>query len=264
MYKYSIMADKKRSKVKIIIFTIVIIWFITILTILGLGLWRWQEIKWMEQTEFITQKTNLEKKSDYKKAKRKNKKPFKYNFNSKYDIDQQDLSGSREKNKKVDIGFDDPYATRDYWAYTNKNEQLTYVEADEIIIQNDILESEWMEGGNRYSPTQAAVSESENAGMQKGHVIADSLGGTSTAYNIAPEADRLNDQTGSPQRELETKILNHGLEQPNNPDFPAAENFRARLYYKDPRTNTPSKYYVSFIIEDEFWEYTFSNEKYGW
>ncbi len=259
MYKYSIMADKKRSKKPIMI--IASIWIVLIIVILSSGLIKLAQIKSINKTEFTIEVTFLRKDSDYKKASNKHKIPLKYKNNKLSERDQQDLDGSREANVKVDVGFDDPYATRDYWGYTNKHEQLVFVEADKIIIQNDTLEAEWMEGGNRYSDGVAKVEESETWRMQKGHVIADSLGGTSTAYNVCPEDETLNTSINplSPQRDLETKIKKNGEKYPDDPTWAAAENFRATMYYTNKKTNTPSKYYVSFIMSDEFWEYTFSN-----
>jgi len=48
-------------------------------------------------------------------------------------VDGGDLSGHREPNVVVDIGFGD----RQYWAFTNEYGQLVRVIADEIILQDE-------------------------------------------------------------------------------------------------------------------------------
>ena len=50
------------------------------------------------------------------------------------EVDGGDLSGYREPNVVVDIGYGD----REYWAFTNEYGQLVRVIADEIILQDDI------------------------------------------------------------------------------------------------------------------------------
>ena len=49
------------------------------------------------------------------------------------EVDGGNLSGHREPNVVVDIGFGD----REYWAFTNEYGQLVKVIAKEIILQND-------------------------------------------------------------------------------------------------------------------------------
>lgn len=49
------------------------------------------------------------------------------------EVDGGDLSGNREPNVAVDIGFGD----REYWALTNEYGQLVYVMADKIVLQDD-------------------------------------------------------------------------------------------------------------------------------
>ncbi len=82
-----------------------------------------------------------------------------------------DLSGYRAANVVVDIGFGD----REYWAYTNEYGQLVRVVAAEIILQDNATEPVNSEG--RYYDDEAKVPGTENANLDEGHVIADSLGG---------------------------------------------------------------------------------------
>ena len=52
------------------------------------------------------------------------------------EVDGGDLSGSREANVVVDIGYGD----REYWAFTNEYGQLVRVIADKIVLQDDSKE----------------------------------------------------------------------------------------------------------------------------
>ena len=92
-----------------------------------------------------------------------------------------ELSGYRAANVVVDIGFGD----REYWAYTNEFGQLVRVVAAEIILQDDATEP--VNSNGRYYDDEANVSGTENSNLDQGHVIADSLGGVSNAYNITPQ-----------------------------------------------------------------------------
>lgn len=85
-----------------------------------------------------------------------------------------------------DIGFGD----REYWAYTNEFVQLVRVVAAEIILQDDATEP--VNSNGRYYDDEANVSGTENSNLDQGHVIADSLGGVSNAYNITPQDSVLN------------------------------------------------------------------------
>ena len=97
------------------------------------------------------------------------------------EVDGGDLSGYREASVVVDIGFGD----RDYWAFTNQYGQLVRVVADKIVLQDDAAEPVLPDG--RYYKDEADVPGTERSDMDKGHVIADSLGGVSNAYNITPQ-----------------------------------------------------------------------------
>ena len=87
------------------------------------------------------------------------------------DVYGGELSGYRTANVVVDIGFGD----REYWAYTNEYGQLVRVVAAEIILQDNATEPVNSEG--RYYDDEAKVPGTENANLDEGHVIADSLGG---------------------------------------------------------------------------------------
>ena len=88
-------------------------------------------------------------------------------------VDGGDLSGNREANVAVDIGYGD----RLYWGLTNEYGQLVYVIADEITLQNDDIEP--VNSNGRYYNDEAYVPGVEATNLDQGHVIADSLGGVS-------------------------------------------------------------------------------------
>ncbi len=102
------------------------------------------------------------------------------------EVDGGDLSGHREPNVVVDIGYGD----REYWAFTNEDGQLVRVIADEIILQDD--RNELVLSSGRYYPDEAKVPGVESDVLDEGHIIADSLGGVSNAYNITPQDSTLN------------------------------------------------------------------------
>jgi hypothetical protein len=102
------------------------------------------------------------------------------------EVDGGDLSGYRESKVVVDIGYGD----REYWAFTNEHGQLVRVLADEIIIQDD--DNEPVKSSGRYYSDEAKVPGVESDVLDEGHIIADSLGGVSNAYNITPQNSTLN------------------------------------------------------------------------
>jgi hypothetical protein len=83
------------------------------------------------------------------------------------EVDGGDLSGYREANVAVDVGFGD----REYWAFTNEYGQLVRVTAKEIVLQDD--KTEPVKSNGRYYDDQADVPGTERADMDKGHIIAD-------------------------------------------------------------------------------------------
>ncbi len=101
-------------------------------------------------------------------------------------LDGGDISGTRQPNVVVDIGYGD----REYWAYTNEYDQLVKVTAKKIILQDDTTEP--VKSNGRYYNDEANVPGTELSDYDQGHVIADSLGGVSNAYNITPQDSTLN------------------------------------------------------------------------
>ena len=150
-----------------------------------------------------------------------------------------ELSGYRAANVVVDIGFGD----REYWAYTNEYGQLVRVVAAEIILQDNATEPVNSEG--RYYVDEAKVPGTENANLDEGHVIADSLGGVANAYNITPQDSVLNRH--GDQAYMERNIVQAG----------GATNFEAIITYPDTTTQIPSSYKYTYTINgyqvvDEF------------
>ena len=155
------------------------------------------------------------------------------------EVDGGDLSGVRQSNVAVDVGYGD----RVYWGLTNEYGQLIYVIADNIILQDDSLEP--VNENGRYYDDEANVAGTEQSDLDKGHVIADSLGGVSNAYNITPQNSTLN-RYGD-QAYMEKAIRDAG----------ACENFVATITYSDSTTQIPSKYKYEYMINgnnviDEF------------
>lgn len=145
-------------------------------------------------------------------------------------VDGSDISGYREPNVRVDIGFGD----REYWGFTNENGQLVRVIADEIILQDDATESVTSDG--RYYSDEAKVPGVESSTLDEGHVIADSLGGVSNAYNITPQDSVLNRH--GDQAYMERNIREAG----------GATDFEAIITYPDTETHIPSKYKYTYTI----------------
>ncbi len=167
-----------------------------------------------------------------------------------YKVDACDLSGDRKKNAKVDIGFDSNYANRKYYAYTNKYGQVIKVQADEIILQNDDKEN--VKSSGRYCSDEAKVKGTESSKYDQGHIIADSLGGVSNAYNITPQEYHLN-RWGT-QRDIENEIMsaeNTGKD---------VTDFSATVSYANTSTQTPSSYKVTYKIDGKTKSYSYLNK----
>lgn len=147
------------------------------------------------------------------------------------EVDGGDLSGHREPNVVVDIGYGD----REYWAFTNEYGQLVRVIADEIILQDDRNEPVLSSG--RYYPDEAKVPGVESDVLDEGHIIADSLGGVSNAYNITPQDSTLNRH--GDQAYMEDTIRKAG----------GATNFEAIVTYPNTETQTPSSYYYTYKLK---------------
>ncbi len=154
-------------------------------------------------------------------------------------VEGGDLSGNREKNVAVDIG----YGSRVYWGLTNDYGQLVYVLADKITLQDS--STEVLKSNGRYYNDEAKVPGTEDPNLDEGHVIADSLGGVSNAYNITPQNSELN-RSGD-QAYMENQIRKAG----------GCSNFVATITYPNTTTQTPSKYHYEYkllgnIIVDDF------------
>ncbi|CAM5213611.1 DNA/RNA non-specific endonuclease OS=Ureibacillus acetophenoni OX=614649 GN=SAMN05877842_1177 PE=4 SV=1 [Ureibacillus acetophenoni] len=147
------------------------------------------------------------------------------------EVDGGDLSGYREPNVVVDIGFGD----RQYWAFTNEYGQLVRVIADEIILQDDRNEPVLSTG--RYYSDEAKVPGVESADLDEGHIIADSLGGVSNAYNITPQNSTLNRH--GDQAYMEDAIRKAG----------GATNFEAIITYPNTKTQIPSSYQYTYTLK---------------
>lgn len=154
-------------------------------------------------------------------------------------IDACNLDGGRMANVVVDIGYGD----REYWAFTNEYGQLVRVIADEIILQDDYNED--VNSNGRYCADEAKVPGVEVSDLDEGHIIADSLGGVSNAYNITPQNSAMN-RYGD-QAYMEKNIRDAG----------GATNFEAIITYPDHETMIPSHYKYTYTIKgntvtDEF------------
>lgn len=155
------------------------------------------------------------------------------------EVDGGDLSGNREPNVVVDVGFGD----REYWAFTNKYGQLVRVIAKEIILQDDSKEPVTSDG--RYYRYEAKVPGVESKDLDEGHVIADSLGGVSNAYNITPQNSTLNRH--GDQAYMEKVIREAG----------GCTDFEAIITYPNNETQIPSHYSYTYtlkgnVVKDEF------------
>jgi hypothetical protein len=146
------------------------------------------------------------------------------------EVDGGDLSGFREPNVVVDIGYGD----REYWAFTNEYGQLVRVIADEIILQDDRNEPVLSSG--RYYPDEAKVPGVESDVLDEGHIIGDSLGGVSNAYNITPQDITLNRH--GDQAYMEDVIRRAG----------GATNFEAIITYPNTETQIPSSYQYTYTL----------------
>jgi hypothetical protein len=157
------------------------------------------------------------------------------------EVDGGDLSGYRESNAVVDIGYGD----REYWAFTNEYGQLVRVIAEEIVLQDDSNEPVLSSG--RYYSDEAKVPGVESDVLDEGHIIADSLGGVSNAYNITPQESTLNRH--GDQAYLEDAIRSAG----------GASNFEAIITYPNTETQIPSSYQYTYTLNGNEIVDTFDN-----
>jgi len=148
------------------------------------------------------------------------------------EVEGGDLSGIREVNAVVNIGFGD----REYYAFTNEFGQLVKIIADVIVLQNE--ETEPVLSTGRYYPDEAKVPGTESPDLDEGHVIADSLGGVANAYNITPQDSTLN-RYGD-QAYMESVIRSAG----------GCTDFVAIITYPNNETQIPSHYSFTYTIND--------------
>ncbi|MGL4361694.1 MAG: lamin tail domain-containing protein [Cellulosilyticaceae bacterium] len=157
------------------------------------------------------------------------------------EVDGGNLSGHREPNVVVDIGFGD----REYWAFTNEYGQLVKVVADEIILQDD--DNEPVLSTGRYYRDEAKVPGTESKFLDEGHVIADSLGGVSNAYNITPQESTLNRH--GDQAYMEDAIRKAG----------GCSNFEAIITYPNTETQIPNHYTYTYTLKGKVITDSFDN-----
>ena len=155
------------------------------------------------------------------------------------EVDGGNLSGHREPKVVVNIGFGD----REYYSFTNEHGQVIRVIADKIVLQDDSTEP--VTSAGRYYSDEAKVPGVESSVLDEGHVIADSLGGVSNAYNITPQDSTLNRH--GDQAYMEDAIRKAG----------GATNFEAIITYPNSDTQIPSHYKYTYTIKgnkivDEF------------
>ena len=147
-------------------------------------------------------------------------------------VDGGNQSGYREPLAVVNIGFNDGPISREYYAYTNEHGQVIKVIAQDVIIQDESVEP--LKSNNRYYHDEAKVPGVESDSLDEGHILADSLGGVSNAYNITPQNSTLNRH--GDQAEFERDIRNSN----------GAYDFIYLIEYQDTETQIPSHYYVEY------------------
>lgn len=169
--------------------------------------------------------------------------------------DTCDLSGSRNANSVVDVGFDSDYANRTYYAYTDSKGRIKKVEAAVIIRQAQNVEPTVLSSNGKFDELRYCSDEAKVTGAtgeyDEGHVIADSLGGASNAYNITPELEDINLYGGQYKMEDEIrKAIKSGS---------VVTNFTMKISYPNSSTNIPSKYSATYYIDGVKQTQTFEN-----
>ncbi len=122
---------------------------------------------------------------------------------------------------------------------------LVRVIAKEINLQDDSKEPVLSNG--RYYTDEAKVPGVESKFLDEGHVIADSLGGVSNAYNITPQNSTLNRH--GDQAYMEDVIRKAG----------GATNFEAIITYPNTETQIPSSYQYTYTINGNVITDSFEN-----
>lgn len=153
-----------------------------------------------------------------------------------------DTAGSRAPLTVADIGAGE----RAYYGVTNEHGQLVEVFAKKIVVQDDA--SEQVTDAGRYCERMADVpGVGKEAGYDRGHVIADSLGGESNAYNITPQQAELNRH--GDQAFLEDQIRKAG----------GADDFHTIIEYPDEATQIPSRYTIGYAVMGNYAVKQFDN-----
>ncbi len=166
-------------------------------------------------------------------------------------VDTCNVSGYRKPNVIVDIGVDTNKITRNYYGYTNDNGQLVKVTAEKLILQTK--EEEKYNG--RYCSDEANVPGTEKKEYDQGHVIADSLGGASNAYNITPQNYYLNRKGLQFQLEenFRSILKNHG----------EITNLEVIINYPTNNTQIPNKYNFTWYQNGHQCNLEFENDNKG-
>lgn len=137
-----------------------------------------------------------------------------------------DFRGTRKANAVVNVGV----GNRAYFAHTNSHGQLVKVTANRIVLHT---------GHGRFCKDEANVPGTQSRLYDKGHAIADSLGGVSNAYNITPQNLHVN-RRGGAQYKFEDNIR-RAIRSGHR-----VTNFVYTIFYKTARTQTPYKYHVEY------------------
>ena len=197
-----------------------------------------------EQSRNIFVDNTVEAASSTVKVTTKNKVKYATYNGKKYKILSVaggNMSGKRKANVAVDIG----YGSRLYWGFTNSHGQLVYVVADKVTLQNPKKEKVLSNG--RYYKDEAKVPGTERKDLDEGHVIADSLGGVSNAYNITPQDSTLNRH--GDQAYMENTIRK----------AKGCTSFRATITYPNSKTQIPTAYKYSYKIKGKTVKDSFKN-----
>ena len=101
-------------------------------------------------------------------------------------------------------------------------------------LQDDATEP--VNASGRYCNDEAKVPGVEEPDLDEGHVIADSLGGVSNAYNITPQNSTLNRH--GDQAYMEKVIRDAG----------GCSDFEAIITYPDTTTQIPNHYKYTYTI----------------
>ncbi|MBI9013894.1 MAG: lamin tail domain-containing protein [Clostridiales bacterium] len=148
-----------------------------------------------------------------------------------------DIHQERLPNVVVDIGFGDRW----YFSLTNEFSQVYRVVADEIIIQDDSTEPVNSDG--RYYSQIADVRGTESSTLDRGHLIADSLGGENSKYAIVPQDSTLNRHGDQAYMEdTIRKAIRAGLR---------VTNFEAIITYPNTETMIPSHFKYTYYIDGD-------------